>query len=126
LEKNNSAPLQQKTRISRIIIRPELCCAHFKDLYSFNKSLSDIEYQAVDIKLKYEGYIEKEKLNAEKIQKFSQLSIPETIDYDRLLSISTEGRQKLKKLKPKTIGDAISISGVNPSDIIVILMFLGR
>ncbi len=126
LERKNSAPLQQKTRISKIIVRPELSCADFKELYSFHEDLCQTEYQAVDIKLKYEGYIEKEKANAEKIHKFSQLSIPETIDYDRLLSISTEGRQKLKRLKPKTIGDATSISGVNPSDIIVILMFLGR
>jgi tRNA uridine 5-carboxymethylaminomethyl modification enzyme len=126
LEEKKSAQLQQKTRISKIIIRPELSSADFKHLFSDSINISDTELEAVDIRLKYEGYIEKEKANAEKIQKFSQLTIPETIDYDKLLSISTEGRQKLKKLKPRTISDALSISGVNPSDIIVILVFLGR
>lgn len=126
LESVSSSALNQKTRISKLIVRPELSSQSLKDYIQFPEPISAIELQSVDIKLKYEGYIEKEQANAEKIQKFSQLLIPENVNYDRLLNISIEGRQKLMKIKPKTIGQALSISGVNPSDIIVLLMFLGR
>ncbi len=126
LEAHGSSPINQRTKISRLISRPEIKASYFKDLYLFEQPITDQELDIVDIKIKYEGYIEKEKINAEKIQKFNQIRIPDWIDYDKLLSISIEGRQKLKRVKPKTIGDAIRISGVNPSDIIVILTLLGR
>ena len=126
LDSINSSKLNQKTRITKLISRPEISCSQLIPYINFPEPINSIELQSVDIKIKYDGYIEKEQLNAEKIKKFSQLSIPDNIDYDKLLNISTEGRQKLKRLRPKNIGSALSISGVNPSDIIVILMFLGR
>ncbi len=126
LQAYGSSLLQQKTKISKILLRPELKTSYFKELYTNEDALSPSDFEIIDIKLKYEGYIEKEKANAEKIQKFNHFKIPDSIDYDKLLSISIEGRQKLKKYKPKTIGEALSISGVNPNDIIVILTLLGR
>jgi tRNA uridine 5-carboxymethylaminomethyl modification enzyme len=126
LEAYGSSPLQQKTKISKVIVRPELKATYFKNLYTHEETLSASEFEVIDIKLKYEGYIEKERANAEKIKKFNHFKIPENFDYDKLLSISIEGRQKLKKFKPKTISEALSISGVNPNDIIVILTLLGR
>ena len=82
--------------------------------------------EAVEIKVKYEGYIEREKLIADKINRLEKLKIPDDIDFNELLSISIEGRQKLTKIKPKTIGQAGRISGVSPSDINILLMYLGR
>lgn len=82
--------------------------------------------EAVEIKVKYEGYIEREKIIADKINRLEKLRIPDDIDFNELLSISIEGRQKLTKVKPKTIGQAGRISGVSPSDINILLMYLGR
>lgn len=126
LEAYGSSLLQQKTKISKVIVRPELKATYFKNLYTHEETLSASDFEIIDIKLKYEGYIEKERANAEKIKKFNHFKIPDNFDYDKLLSISIEGRQKLKKFKPKTISEALSISGVNPNDIIVILTLLGR
>lgn len=126
LETNQSSLISQKTRISKVIIRPELTSKMFSHLYPGDFQLDDDEYESVDIKLKYEGYIEKERINAERILKFSNMRIPDNIDYSIMHNISSEGRIKLLSNKPATIGEAMSISGVNPSDIIVILSFMGR
>ena len=82
--------------------------------------------ESAEIKIKYEGYIQREKIVAEKIRRLENLKIPEDIDYDELVSISTEGRQKLKRIKPDNLGQAGRISGVSPSDVNILLMYLGR
>jgi tRNA uridine 5-carboxymethylaminomethyl modification enzyme len=82
--------------------------------------------ESAEIKIKYEGYIVREKIVADKIKRLEDLKIPDDIDYTELVSISTEGRQKLKKIKPANIGQAGRISGVSPSDVNILLMYLGR
>ena len=82
--------------------------------------------ESAEIKIKYEGYIQREKIVADKIIRLESLKIPEDLDFDELVSISTEGRQKLNKIKPVNIGQAGRISGVSPSDINILLMYLGR
>jgi len=82
--------------------------------------------EAAEIKIKYEGYIERDKTIADKIKRLDKLKIPEDINYSELLSISTEGRQKLERIKPVNIGQAGRISGVSPSDVNILLMYLGR
>lgn len=82
--------------------------------------------ELAEIRIKYEGYIQREKIIAEKIKRLEKVKIPEDIDYSELLSISTEGRQKLSRIKPGNIGQAGRISGVSPSDINILLMYLGR
>jgi tRNA uridine 5-carboxymethylaminomethyl modification enzyme len=82
--------------------------------------------ESAEIKIKYEGYIEREKIVADKIKRLDKVKIPEDINYYELLSISTEGRQKLSRIKPENIGQAGRISGVSPSDINILLMYLGR
>jgi len=82
--------------------------------------------ESAEIRIKYEGYIQREKLIAEKIKRLEGLKIPDDIIYDELLSISTEGRQKLNRIKPSNIGQANRISGVSPSDVNILLMYLGR
>ena len=82
--------------------------------------------ESAEIKIKYEGYIQREKIVADKIRRLESLKIPEDLDFNELVSISTEGRQKLNKVKPVNIGQAGRISGVSPSDINILLMYLGR
>ena len=82
--------------------------------------------ESAEIRIKYEGYIQREKIIAEKIKRLEKVKIPDDIDYSELLSISTEGRQKLSRIKPGSIGQAGRISGVSPSDINILLMYLGR
>jgi len=90
-----------------------------------NEKYSEV-FESAEIKIKYEGYIQRERIIAEKIKRLEKIKIPEDINYDELLSISTEGRQKLSRIKPENIGQAGRISGVSPSDINILLMYLGR
>jgi tRNA uridine 5-carboxymethylaminomethyl modification enzyme len=82
--------------------------------------------ESAEIKIKYEGYIQREKIVADKIKRLDSLKIPLDLNFSELVSISTEGRQKLNKIKPENIGQAGRISGVSPSDINILLMYLGR
>jgi len=82
--------------------------------------------EGAEIIIKYQGYIEREKNMAERIKRLDNLRIPGDINYEELKSISTEGRQKLEKHKPETIGMASRTTGVSPSDIGVLLMYIGR
>ena len=82
--------------------------------------------ESAEIRIKYEGYIQREKIVADKIIRLESLKIPNDINFNELVSISTEARQKLNKIKPVSIGKAGRISGVSPSDINILLMYLGR
>jgi len=97
-----------------------------KELRAYNSSRFTEIAESVEIKIKYEGYIIREKIVADKIKRLEKLRIPDDVDYNELVSISTEGRQKLSKIKPDNIGQAGRISGVSPSDINILLMYLGR
>jgi tRNA uridine 5-carboxymethylaminomethyl modification enzyme len=82
--------------------------------------------EQAEILIKYEGYIEREKENAEKLQRLEELKIPPSFDYDSLVSLSAEAKEKLKRIRPGSIGQAKRISGVSPADIQVLLITLGR
>ncbi|RIV18220.1 tRNA uridine-5-carboxymethylaminomethyl(34) synthesis enzyme MnmG [Fibrisoma montanum] len=127
LEKG-SALLREKTSLYTIVKRPEIDQNDVRFLLgedsSFNVSEEILE-QAV-IEIKYEDYISREKLNAEKLNRLEELEINQAFDYDRLKALSYEGREKLKRLKPATIGQASRISGVSPSDISILLVYMGR
>jgi tRNA uridine 5-carboxymethylaminomethyl modification enzyme len=82
--------------------------------------------ESAEINIKYSGYIHREKLAAEKLQRLEQISLSDNFDYNSLQSLSTEARQKLSRIKPKTIGEASRIPGVSPNDISVLLVLLGR
>ena len=83
-------------------------------------------FEAAEIAIKYEGYISRERLMADKIKRLEKIKLDEEFDYEKLKSISTEARQKLTRIKPRTIGQASRISGVSPSDISVLLIYIGR
>jgi tRNA uridine 5-carboxymethylaminomethyl modification enzyme len=82
--------------------------------------------EAAEILMKYEGYISKEYEMAEKIQRLEEIKLHEDFDYHRLTSLSSEAREKLSRIRPNTIGQASRISGVNPSDVSILLVYMGR
>ena len=89
-------------------------------------SLKDEVLQSVEIAIKYRGYIQREKLQADKMLRLENMKIPAKFDYNKVYSLSTEGRQKLIKHQPVTIAQASRIPGVSPADISVLLIFFGR
>ena len=130
LEEIGSTTIREKSSIYSILKRPEINIENIRlidtEMKDFlNQYDEEIIEQAV-INIKYESYIEKELLMVEKMARLEDLNINPNFDYEKLLSISIEARQKLKKIKPQTLGQASRISGVSPSDISVIMIHLGR
>ncbi len=133
LEEKNSSSIKQKTKAINIAARPQIKTGELLQKIKGEKKLK-IEKskryneiaESAEIKIKYEGYIKREKIIADKIKRLENLVIPDDISYDELVSISTEGRQKLKRIKPSNIGQAGRISGVSPSDVNILLIYLGR
>jgi len=134
LEQKGSSVLKQGVKLKDIISRPQITIFDLiEDIIPFRNFLNDIpkerfkEYlESAEIAIKYSGYIDREKLVADKFRRLENISIREKFDYEKLLTISTEARQKLAEIKPETIGQASRISGVSPSDINVLLVLLGR
>lgn len=133
LRERETTPISQRTKCINLAMRPQVS---LKDLLKLIRD-KDLEYiensprydevtESAEIKIKYEGYILREKIIADKIRRLEELKIPEDINYTELVSISTEARQKLERIKPVNIGQATRISGVSPSDINILLMYLGR
>jgi tRNA uridine 5-carboxymethylaminomethyl modification enzyme len=133
LVKRETSRITQKTKAVNVAMRPQVKLMDFLEFIGKDELLDKMGeerlheiVEAAEIKIKYEGYIKREKLIADKIKRLEQLRIPEDILYSELMSISTEGRQKLNKIKPENIGQASRISGVSPSDVNILLMYLGR
>ena len=135
LEKCKTASISSKTRLANLLLRPQLSLGglieHEPLLNAFVQTFKDESIfsevmESVEIQIKYEGYLEKEKEIAEKINRLENISLNNNIDYSKFLAISLEGREKLQKVKPQNIGQASRISGITPSDISVLLVHLGR
>jgi len=125
--------ISQKIKAITIAARPQVDIISLLNVIKGGNELNAVKSsrfkeiaESAEIIIKYEGYIQREKLVAEKIKRLENLKIPEDIDYNQLVSISTEGRQKLMRIKPSNIGHAGRISGVSPSDVNILLMYLGR
>ena len=88
--------------------------------------MDDTIFEQAEIEVKYAGYIEKEKRNADKLKRLENINIPKNFDFDALASLSYEAKEKLNKLRPATLAQASRISGINPSDISVLLVSMGR
>jgi tRNA uridine 5-carboxymethylaminomethyl modification enzyme len=99
---------------------------HLPALATALNTANALELEQAEIQLKYEVYIEKEKELVIKMNSFEDLMIPESFNYDKLQALSTEARQKLGKIKPRTLGQASRISGVNPSDVQILMVYMGR
>lgn len=129
LENNNSSTIKQKNKIGKILSRPQI---KFEDLLKVDtikektKNISQEGLEQAEIQIKYNGYIEREKETVMKLKKLEGIRIPKAFDYSKLNAISSESREKLNHIKPDTIGQASRISGVSPSDINILLVFMGR
>lgn len=129
LSEKGSSPLREKSSIYTLIKRPEIGFEEVKSLLLNVSEIPSINDEIVEqsvIEIKYEDYLSREKQNAEKLDKWEKLSINPTFDYDQLKALSFEGKEKLKKSRPETIGQASRISGVSPSDVSILLVYMGR
>ena len=126
LSKINTTPLKDGISALDFIRRPEVTINDLKELGLIEIDYSDDIIEQVEINVKYEGYINKEIREASKMLKLEDKKIPEDIDYDSVSNIASEARQKLKEVKPTSIGQAIRISGVNPADISILMVYLRK
>lgn len=130
LENIGTAQLREGTSLLNLLKRPNVNIANLRtmttELETFFQTFSEEILEQAEINIKYESYIEKEQQMVDKMQKLEDLAIPADFDYGKLSAISIEGRQKLGKIRPATIGQASRISGVSASDISVLMVFMGR
>ena len=126
----NSAPILQKQKLSQVLLRPNV---NLKEIIKASKGIAAMietnleeALEQAEIQVKYEAYINKEKDLVEKMSQLEDLVIPDTFTYDKIHSLSNEARQKFIKIKPRTLGQASRISGVNPSDVQILMVFMGR
>ena len=131
LEMKNDVIVSQTDKFSKLLSRPNI---NRQDLYQFeaisifmeDQGIEDEVFEQAEIEIKYAGYIDKERKNADKLKRLENIKIPLSFDYDSLASLSYEAKEKLNKLQPSTLGQASRISGINPSDISVLLVSMGR
>ena len=131
LEYKNLALINQSMKLYKIAARPQLEFSDFKNIEKLNVFLKEhsIDKEVIEqavIHLKYSGYIEKEKNNADKLNRLENVAIPSKFNYQNVKSLSFEAREKLTKIQPTSISQASRISGVSPSDISVLLVYMGR
>ena len=131
LESKNSSAVKQQDKMFKLFARPNITIDDVRQFEAVEKYIqsNDLDAEVIEqteIQVKYAGYIEKEKNNADKLNRLENLKIPADFDYSKLKSMSMEARQKLNKIKPVTISQASRISGVSPNDVSVLLVYLGR
>jgi tRNA uridine 5-carboxymethylaminomethyl modification enzyme len=131
LERLDSSLVQQSDKLFKVFSRPKVTMDHMLQLDAVAQFVKENELdtevlEQAEIQVKYSGYIEKEKTNADKLQRLENVRIPDNFDYSKLKSLSYEAREKLENIRPVTISQASRISGVSPADISVLLVFLGR
>ena len=133
LEQNSTSTINQQIKIIDLIKRPQIEIKNFFNLnQEFDRIFNEIEcrkeeiIEAAEILIKYGGYVERERIVADKLSRLEDVIIDPDIKYDNIRSLSTEARNKLEKIRPRTIGQASRIPGVSPSDIQVLLIFMGR
>jgi len=126
----DSAALNEKQKVSKLLLRPNLSLQQIvENSAELKEKLVDKEtefLEQTEIQIKYERYIEKEKEIVDRMASLENHIIPETFDYDKVAALSIEALQKFKKIRPITIGQASRISGVNPSDVQILMVYMGR
>lgn len=131
LSEKNELQVKQTDKYAKLLSRPKI---YRKDLLSFSainsylkkQEMDDSIFEQAEIEIKYAGYIEKEKRTADKLKRLENIKIPKSFNYDALASLSHEAKEKLNKLQPTSLAQASRISGINPSDISVLLVSMGR
>lgn len=130
LQQSGSAQLTNKQKLSQLLLRPGL---DLKEMIDVSPKLAKVlerfsgdTLEQAEIQVKYETYINKEKELVERMSQLEELIIPDTFNYEKIISLSNEARQKFTKIRPRTLGQAIRISGVNPSDVQILMVYMGR
>lgn len=130
LESVYSSPLSSKQKAQQLLLRPNISLAsmvnHLPKLKDVMKDFSSEALEQAEIQIKYDTYIEKEKELVERMSQLEDLVIPDNFSYDKMVSLSAEAKQKFNKIRPRTLGQASRISGVNPSDVQILMVFMGR
>ena len=133
LEAKESALIGQQVKASSLITRPHISLSDLASISALTATAvsevfneEPLAVEQTEILLKYEGYIDREEEQAQKHQRLENLQLPNTLDYIQIKSLSIEAKEKLSKIQPATIGQAARVSGVSPSDISVLLVYLGR
>lgn len=130
LEKIGSTPISEKQKLAKIILRPDVSLEDMVSEVPVMKDIINIKninnIQQSEIQIKYERYIEKEQEIVDKINQMESLVIPDSFDYNKITALGTEAIQKFNKIRPRTIGQAGRISGVNPADIQILMVHMGR
>ena len=126
LRAHGSTELTSGSTLAELIRRPELSYEAIADIDPERPEVSETTAEQINIEIKYEGYIKRQRIQVDQFRKLEKKLIPEGIDYDDVPSLRIEARQKLKKMRPASIGQASRISGVSPADINVLLVYLGR
>ena len=130
LESIGSSPLHEGCKISELVLRPQVGVKELAEVVPELKAkmanLSDEIIESCEIQIKYAGYIKREQMEAAKLQRLDQIRIPDGFQYEEVQSLSTEARQKLSRIRPKSIGEAQRIPGVSPNDVSVLLVLMGR
>jgi len=130
LEKLDSSTIIEKQKVSKVLLRPGIelhdLIGHLPILQNKLAEFSDDTIEQASIQIKYEVYIEKEKEIVQRMAQLEDLMIPETFDYKKIAALGNEAREKLSKIKPTTLGQASRISGINPSDVQILMVYMGR
>ena len=130
LKELNSAPMPQKQKAIQLLMRPSVGIkgmgSHFPSLGAALEKYSPEIIEQAEIQLKYDVYIEKEKEIAKRMSQLEELEIPENFNYEKIGALSAEALQKFRRIKPRTLGQAGRISGVNPSDVQILMVYMGR
>ena len=130
LEAVQSTPVTEKQKATKILLRPDVDIISLlnaiPELKRITKKYTQDQLQQAEIQIKYERYIEKEKDLVTRMSAMEELLIPESFNYDKIVALSNEALQKFKKIKPRTLGQASRISGVNPSDVQILMVYMGR
>lgn len=131
LEAKKSSLVKQSDKMFKLFARPNIAIEDMRQFKAVEQYIQEHELdreviEQTEIQVKYSGYIEKERNNADKLNRLENVKIPRNFDYEQLKSMSTEAKQKLSKIQPVTISQASRISGVSPADVSVLLVYLGR
>ncbi|HEY6955817.1 MAG TPA: tRNA uridine-5-carboxymethylaminomethyl(34) synthesis enzyme MnmG [Flavisolibacter sp.] len=129
-EKINSAPINERQKAAKILLRPSVSLPdlikHSSKLVEQIDGYNPESIEQAEIQVKYQVYIDKEQELVARMRQLEDLEIPEHFDYQRIISLGAEAREKLNRVKPKTLGQASRISGINPSDVQILMVFMGR
>jgi tRNA uridine 5-carboxymethylaminomethyl modification enzyme len=130
LDSIGSSKITEKQRAEKILLRPNIELADLSGALPFLdeslKSYSKEEIEQAAIQVKYDTYIEKEREIVSRMSEMENLNIPDSFDYSKLSSLGNEAKEKLNRIRPKTLGQASRISGINPSDVQILMVYMGR